>query len=113
MTTTTLTRLYGADLDQADAGSFYTISGTGGDIQEWIDGYTGWLADENIGTPTEWFITCGESINAYAGPDNTNPFPPDLPVLMFPLDGLDIGRLAIFKLTHGDRWFDDIIANMR
>lgn len=112
-TTTTLTRLWSDDLDDAEKGSYYTISGCGGDLQEWVDGYNQWLDEEGIGTPAEWFVTSGESINAYAGLDNTNPYPPDLAVLMFPLRGLDVGRLAIFKITHEDRWFDDIVQNMR
>ena len=27
------------------------------------------------------------------------------------LDGLDVGKLAIFKLQMGDRWFDDVVDN--
>lgn len=31
--------------------------------------------------------------------------------LMFPLDGLDISKLAIFRLQARDKWFDDIVDN--
>jgi len=114
MTTTTApTRLYFTDLRQAEDGSFYTISGCGGDLQEWIDGYETWLDEAGIGTPVEWFVTSGESINAYVGPENTNPYPFDISILMFPLASLDVGKLAMFKITHEDRWFDDIVQNMR
>jgi len=49
-------RLYFTDLRQAEDGSFYTISGCGGDLQEWVDGYNGWLDEAGIGTPVE--CTC-------------------------------------------------------
>ena len=42
---------------------------------------------------------------------NDNRYPDDITFLAFPLDGLDIGKLAMFKLKMGDRWFDDIIDN--
>lgn len=112
----TVTRL--KDLSKADKGSYYTILGAGGDLQEWVDGLTKMLADEGIGKPTKWFQTTGFDINQYAAkPDGflhvDDAFPPDLVVLMFPLDGLDVGKLAIFKLRMQDRWFDDVVANMR
>lgn len=33
-------------------------------------------------------------------------------MLMFPLDGLNVGKLAMFKIRFGVRWFDDIVDNM-
>ena len=42
----------------------------------------------------------------------TDPFPADLTVLTFPLEGLHLGKLALFRLRMEDRWFDDIIDNM-
>lgn len=102
-----------ADLEAAKAGSFYTILGAGGELQDWIDGYEDHMAEQGIGKPTEWFLTSGGSINDFARParreDN---FPRDLAVLMFPLDGLNTGKLAMFKLVMEDRWFDDIVDNM-
>lgn len=41
-----------------------------------------------------------------------DPFRDDLTVLTFPLDGLHVGKLAMFKLTMEDRWFDDVTDNM-
>lgn len=104
-----------ADLEPAYQGSYYTILGAGGDLDEWVVGVTGLLTEVGIGTPTAWFLTAGAAVNEYAG-DNVEPrdqFQPDLPILMFPLDGLDIGKLAMFKIQMGDRWFDDVIDNMR
>ena len=40
-------------------------------------------------------------------------FKPGLPFLLFPLTDLNTGRLAMFKMMMQDRWFDDIINNMR
>lgn len=99
-------------LEKAYEGSFYTILGAGGDLQEWQDGYEKLLEDNGIGKPTEWFQTTGAEINAFAG-ENDNPFPDDLTCLLFPLDGLNVGKLAMFKLSMGDRWFDDVVDNMR
>ena len=33
--------------------------------------------------------------------------------LAFPLDGLNVNKLAILKLQLGDRWFDDIVDNLK
>lgn len=100
------------ELKRAYDGSFYTISGAGGDAQEWVDGYEKIMKDQEIGTPVEWFQTSGACINLFAG-DNNDPYPDDLNILLFPLDGLEVGRLAMFKIAMEDRWFDDIIDNMR
>ena len=100
------------DLSRAYDGSWYTICGAGGDLNEWVTGLTGLMAAEGIGSPTAWFTFTGADINRYAGPNN-NPFADDLTVLAFPLDGLNVGRLSLFRLHMQDRWFDDIINNMR
>ncbi|MFN8048519.1 MAG: hypothetical protein U0P48_08090 [Ancrocorticia sp.] len=95
-------------------GSHYTICGAGGDLNEWVEGYNKLLAEEGIGTPTYWAQTTGENINNYAATHGTvtDPFPADLTVLTFPLEGLHLGKLALFRLRMEDRWFDDIIDNM-
>ena len=106
-----------ADLQEAYEGSYYTILGCGGDLQEWIEGYEEMLANGGIGTPIRWLQTTGEAINAFVPELDTtsdDAFKPDLVVLMFPLEGLvDVSRLARFKIEWRDRWFDDIIDNMR
>lgn len=111
------------DLDTVEAlkeaydGSFYFIAGAGGDLEEWVTGYHGMLAENGIEKPKEWCKTLGGLINDFAGANflenKGDPFPPDLTCLLFPLDGLDVGRLAMFKLMAQDRWFDDVIDNMR
>jgi len=102
------------DLSRAVEGSFYTICGAGGDLDEWIEGMTKMLIEAEIGAPKAWYKTTGAAVNAFAQPfRRTDWFPSDLQILLFPLDGLDVARLAIFRLRAEDRWFDDIIANMR
>jgi hypothetical protein len=103
----------GADLDAAYDGSWYFIAGTGGDLTEWTNGYEQALAVHECGKPKVWFQTTGAAVNAKAGASNVNPYADDLTCLLFPLDGLDVGRLALFKVAMQDRWFDDVIDNMR
>ena len=102
------------NLDKAYKGSYYTISGTGGNLQEWITGYEKELAAAGIGKPSEWLLTSGADVNNFAGKKGfiNDPFHPQVGILMFPLDGLNIGKLALFRLQWNDRWFDDIINNM-
>jgi len=100
-----------ANLQEAYNGSYYTILGAGGDLQEWVDGYNQMLAEEGIGKPTAWFYAKGAAVNKEFGLAGNEAFKARLTILFFPLDGLDIGKLAIFKLKMEDRWFDDIIDN--
>ena len=104
-------------LEQAYRGSWYCIAGVGGDPQEWVAGYNAWLAEAEVGQPTRWLLATGAQVNAYAqqGGDVAEPatFRDDLTLLLFPLDGLNVSRLAMFKIAHGDRWLDDVIDNMR
>jgi len=110
--TITITKLEAEDLNRAEEGSFYTISGAGGDLNDWVEGIQGLLDEREIGTVREWATCFGGDVNRYAG-ETKDPFPADLVVLMFSLDGLDIGKLAMLKLQLQDRWFDDIVQNMR
>ena len=50
-------------------------------------------------------------MNMEYGLTGDNAYPDDLTFLMFPLTGLNMGRLAIFKILMSDRWFDDIVDN--
>ena len=106
-----------ADLNIAYDGSYYTILGAGGELAEWTEGYEKSMVKNGIaedGKPIEWFKTTGASINAYAKPKRARDyFPDDLVVLMFKLDGLNVGKLAMFKMQMQDRWFDDVVDNIR
>lgn len=104
-----------ADLTTAEDGSWYTIAGAGGDPQEWVEGVEQLLEDKGIGKPVAWYQCTGADVNEHAG-DSVRPndqFQEDLTFLLFPLEGLHVGKLAMFKLAMQDRWFDDIVQNMR
>lgn len=98
-------------LDKAYNGSYYTIIGAGGDLQEWKNGYQELLNKEGIGTIKEWITFTGADMNNKYQLKGDNAYPNDLTFLAFPLDGLNIGKLAMFKLRMEDRWFDDIVDN--
>lgn len=94
-------------------GSYYTITGCGGNLEEWKDGYNKMLNGHGIGAPTEWIHFTGKEMNEEYSLKGDNAYPDDLNFLAFSLEGLDIGKLAIFKLEAMDRWFDDIVDNNR
>lgn len=105
-------------LEVAVQGSWYFIAGAGGDLDEWVTGYEKLLAEQEIGKPTQWWKTNGSTVNLFATRRKgtivrDDCFKGDLVCLLFPLDGLHVGRLAMFKLQAQDRWFDDVIGNMR
>ena len=108
-----------ADLQKADAGSYYFIAGCGGPLEKWTEGLEEMLAERGIGKPVAWFQTTGAAVNLYATETKggrireNDKFPNDLTCLLFPLDELNVGALAMFKILAEDRWFDDVIANMR
>lgn len=93
-------------------GSWYTIIGCGGDLEEWKNGYNKLLNEHGIGIPTEWIHFTGKEMNEEYDLDGDYKYPNGLNFLAFSLEGLDIGKLAMFKLYMGDRWFDDIVDNM-
>lgn len=92
-------------------GSWYTITGAGGDLQEWVTGYEGILEERNVGKPKEWRTYSGEQMNKYYHLTGKNVYPNDLTFLSFSLEGLNTPALAVIKLMQGDRWFDDIVDN--
>lgn len=100
-----------AKLQKAYDGSYYTISGAGGDLQEWKCGYAKMLEEQGIGKITEWIDFTGSDMNSEYNLTGSNRYPNNFQFLAFPLDNLDIGKLAMFKLRMGDRWFDDIVDN--
>ncbi len=98
-------------LKEAYSGSFYTITGAGGDLEEWRQGYQELLDKEGIGKIKKWIDFTGRQMNEVYGLTGNNAYPDDLHFLAFSLDGLHVGKLAMFKLKMKDRWFDDIIDN--
>lgn len=101
-----------ADLKAAYDGSWYFIAGCGGDLDEWTKGYDDLLTEAGIGKPTAWYVTTGADVNTFAQ-ETDDPFPNTLQCLLFPLDGLNVPALAMFRLRMQDRWFDDVVQNMR
>lgn len=99
------------NIEQAYNGWYYTILGAGGDINEWTDGYQKLCNEEKIGTIPQWYKTTGKVLNDRWNLKGDNRFNDDLSILMFTYEGMNIGKLAIFKLKMGDRWFNDIIDN--
>ena len=92
-------------------GSWYTITGAGGDLNEWKTGYQEMLDEEGIGKIKEWREFSGKEMNNEYHLTGRNAYPNNLHFLAFPLDGLEVGKLAMFKLRMQDRWFDDIVWN--
>lgn len=98
-------------LRAAYEGSYYTIEGAGGDPQEWKEGIGAMLREQGIGEIAKWICFTGKDMNDEFNLTGSNRYPDNLHFLAFPLDGLDISKLAMFKLRMGDRWFDDIVNN--
>lgn len=98
-------------LKKAYGGSYYTIVGCGGDLEEWKAGYQKLLDKEEIGTIKEWIQFEGKDVNETYNLEGNNRFQDDLHFLAFPLTGLNINRLAVLRLQMQDRWFDDLIDN--
>ena len=98
-------------LQKAYDGSYYTIVGAGGDLQEWKDFYSKALEEQGIGSISVWIDFTGKKVNDELGLTGDNRYDDNLHFLAFSLDGLDVAKLALFKLRMGDRWFDDIVNN--
>lgn len=92
-------------------GSWFTIEGAGGDLNEWKTGLQNMFNDRNIGTVQEWITFKGKEMNEFGHLTGDNAYPDDLTFLSCSLDGLNVGSLAMFKLEFGARWFDDIVDN--
>lgn len=99
--------------EKAYTGSYYTITGAGGDLEKWKQGIQGLLDKQEIGTIKEWITFTGKDMNENYSLTGNNRYPDNLTFLAFSLEGLNVGKLAIFKIMMGDRWFDDIVDNNR
>ena len=100
------------ELQEVYDGSCYTICGCGGNTTEWTEGISELMEKQGIGKPKTFYIFSGKLTNEFAGP-NGDPFKQEIIMLAFSHEGLNVGKLAAFKVGMGDRWFDDIIDNMR
>lgn len=99
--------------EKAYNGSYYTITGCGGDLNEWKNGYQEMLDKKEIGKIQEWITFTGKDMNEEYGLTGNNAYKDEITFLAFPLTGLNVGRLAVLKIALNDRWFDDIVDNNR
>lgn len=91
--------------------SAFTIEGAGGNLHEWCIGLNEILAKENIGQVKTFYTFSGKLMNDTYNLTGSNAYPDDFTFLCFTLDGLDIGKLALFKMKFNARWLDDIVDN--
>ena len=91
--------------------SAFTIEGAGGDLNEWCIGLNEILAKENIGQVKTFYTFTGKLMNETYEITGSNAYQDNFTFLSFMLDGLDVGKLAMFKMKFGARWLDDIVDN--
>lgn len=99
--------------EKAYKGCYYTIEGCGGDINVWKTEYAKMLKDEGIGNieDSDWTEFNGNDMNAFYKLVGNVKYPNNFTFLAFPIINLNTGKLAMFKLSQGDRWFNDIVDN--
>lgn len=88
---------------------WYTISGCGGDIEDWKSGYQKFLDEEGAGTIKEWVKFYGKDLNAYCGLTGDTAYPALYKYLAFPTEGLDLAALNVIKKGRGDKWFSEVL----
>lgn len=91
--------------------SAFTVEGAGGNLDDWMQGLNKLLAENEIGQVDTFYTFSGKLMNDMYGLTGKNRYPDNFTFLCFKLDGLDVGKLAIFKLSFGARWLDDIVDN--
>lgn len=91
--------------------SAFTIEGAGGDLNEWCIGLNEMLEQRGIGQVKEFYTFSGQLMNETYGLTGSNRYSDNFTFLSFMLDGLDVGKLAMFKMKFGARWLDDIVDN--
>lgn len=112
MTKYTLTEVKDADtLSELENASAFTVIGAGGDLNEWCIGLNEIFAGEKIGQVTEFYSFKGKLMNETYRLTGYTAYNEDITFLSFKLDGLDVGRLAMFRLKFGAKWLDDIVSN--
>lgn len=100
-----------AELKDLVTTSAYTITGAGGELEDWKKGYQELLQKEDIGKPSKWYTFKGKLMNDTYDLTGNNRYPDDITFLCFSLEGLHVGKLALFKIRMEDRWLDDIVTN--
>lgn len=98
-------------LKELESASAFTIEGAGGNLNEWTEGLNEEMSKLNIGTVNTFYTFKGKLMNDTYALTGSNRYPDTLTFLCFRLDGLNAGKLAIFKMQFGARWLDDIVDN--
>ena len=81
---------------------YLVLQGCGGNLNEWVDGITNMFIENNIAKKDFMF----KEIYCFENKGLTN--------MVFPLNDLDVGRLAIFRfkiLDFGAMWLSDYVDN--
>lgn len=79
------------------------LLGTGGDLQEWIDGVSELLKEAGIASP-EFEVTEAHKVTTSGSRDDL--------LLLFDWAAVDMGKLAIWRLSFGDcSWLSDYVRN--
>lgn len=91
--------------------SYSTILGAGGDLQEWVNGITEWMKENNFGEMSNIVTFKGKDVNKIWDLKDNNKLPNDLTILAWSNDKIDLNKYCISRMQMGIRWFDDIIDN--
>lgn len=100
-----IVKIAAEDLRTMDGQEGLVLQGCGGDLQEWLDGINGMLAEAGILLDGSRF----ERASVFQHDGLTN--------LLFPFEGvkLDMGKLAMWRLQTHDRfggtWLSDYVPN--
>lgn len=102
-----------SDLDKLYKGSYSTILGAGGPIEEWIDGISDWMKENDLGEMSDIYVFKGSDVNKKYGLSGKNQFKNDLVILAWSNNKINMSKYAVKRLSMGIRWFDDIIDNSK
>ena len=91
--------------------SYSTILGAGGDLQEWVDGISKWMKENDFGEMSNIVTFKGKDVNDIYGFEGDNRFQDDLIILAWANNKIKLNRYCIPRLQMGIRWFNDIIDN--
>lgn len=98
-------------LKELASASAFTIEGAGGNLNEWMEGLNEEMTKLGIGDVNTFYTFKGKLMNDTYALTGSNRYPDTLTFLCFRLDGLNVGKLAMFKMQFGARWLDDIVDN--
>lgn len=91
--------------------SAYTVTGAGGNLNDWMKGINDGLQQRGIGSVSQFYTFKGADMNRVYNLRGDVRYQDDLTFLAFKLNGLNVSKLSMLKLEMGDRWFDDIVDN--